>query len=199
MSTFINSFRKIPNASDPEWAQTGDDGETTLEATCYEYMDQIHIQICDLPGGGTKRFPAETYAEDMGLRYFDHVILLYHNRFTETDTHILKDVKDRDIPHSVARSQSRSLFEKAARRGKSIAEIKKNVSDKFYHDHGEHIFFVDANYNDDGIFDENHNADLVSFLDEKALYTNIICQLLWMRGGWNMGSIAHKIYDTVCI
>ena len=45
----------------------------------------------DLPGAGTEAFPRETYISQMGLRYFDMVLLVTAHRFTQMEKEITED------------------------------------------------------------------------------------------------------------
>ena len=56
-----------------------------LEAPRYPYPSQPSVRLWDLPGAGTVAVPAETYLQDMGLRYFDRVVVVSAQRFTEME------------------------------------------------------------------------------------------------------------------
>jgi hypothetical protein len=181
-SSLINSIRRIRNASDPEWSATGDLGETTLEPKCYEYNPgaSLSLQICDLPGGGTPRFPAADYAKRMGLVYFDHILILTGDRWTETDALVYDVVKS--FSHSVVRTKSRLLFQSPTK-----AQAKKEQAKLHYGKNlSERINFIDRDYDLDEQYDEHFNDEFREFLDDQALVDNVICKLI------SLNTLGHR-------
>lgn len=61
--------------------------------------------LWDLPGGGTPNFSSESYVKNVGMRYFDAVICVAGNRFTEADQTILQELRKFSVPFLVVRSQ----------------------------------------------------------------------------------------------
>eukprot|EP00928_Gymnodinium_smaydae_P027968 TRINITY_DN21463_c0_g2_i1.p1 TRINITY_DN21463_c0_g2~~TRINITY_DN21463_c0_g2_i1.p1 ORF type:complete len:388 (-),score=62.68 TRINITY_DN21463_c0_g2_i1:1047-2210(-) len=51
------------------------------------------IYIWELPGQGTASFPSKTYLRDMGLKYFDAVLITSDGRWTENDESLLRAIK----------------------------------------------------------------------------------------------------------
>ena len=60
----------------------------------------------DVPGAGTLAFPDWQYFNDMGLFVFDAIIVLFDNRFTDTDVAILRNCARFNIPAYVVRSKA---------------------------------------------------------------------------------------------
>eukprot|EP00392_Amoebophrya_sp_AT5.2_P009284 g9312.t1 len=92
-STLINTLRGI-KAKDPLAAKVGAK-ETTMEPMDYRFPAQQKpfssltnldkVSLWDLPGVGTEAFPAADYVKRMGLRYFDGVLIVTAERFTQND------------------------------------------------------------------------------------------------------------------
>lgn len=118
-SSLINALRrKQPGDSDaaPVGVQ-----ETTCEPVAYNLIGSPQrydygttgepkensraIRIWDLPGVGTAAFPSENCMREMGLRYFDVVILVVSGSPSETDLTIAEDLDTFKVPHFTVRSQ----------------------------------------------------------------------------------------------
>jgi predicted GTPase len=61
--------------------------------------------LWDLPGAGTEKFPAETYVKNMGMRYYDIVLLVTAERFTEGDVKVKKELDHWKIPYFIIRNK----------------------------------------------------------------------------------------------
>merc|ERR1719313_738761 len=64
-SLLINKIRHL-KPDDKDWAPVGVN-ETTMVPTPHCFPEAPQARLWDLPGGGTPKFPSETYIQDMGL------------------------------------------------------------------------------------------------------------------------------------
>mmetsp|Transcript_47267 Transcript_47267/g.119736 ORF Transcript_47267/g.119736 Transcript_47267/m.119736 type:complete len:454 (+) Transcript_47267:208-1569(+) len=102
-SLFINKLRKVrPQAHG--WAPVGVN-ETTREPTMYPFPGQPEVRIWDLPGAGTEAVPSATYVQDMGLRYFDKVLILTSGRFTSMDVELRNELEQHKVPYYMVRTK----------------------------------------------------------------------------------------------
>ncbi|KAG2094448.1 uncharacterized protein F5147DRAFT_701103 [Suillus discolor] len=60
----------------------------------------------DLPGAGTIRIPDWQYFNAQGLYVFDCIVVLFDNRFTQTDIAILRNCRRFKIPTYIVRSKA---------------------------------------------------------------------------------------------
>lgn len=102
-SLLINKLRRVrPQAHG--WAAVGV-CETTREPTKYPFPGQPKVCLWDLPGSGTAAVPSETYVQDMGLRYFDKVLICTAGRFTETEIKLRAELEGYDVPFFMVRTK----------------------------------------------------------------------------------------------
>ncbi|CAI5695105.1 unnamed protein product [Oreochromis niloticus] len=90
-STFINAFRGIKNR-DEGAAPTGVT-ETTSEVTPYPHPDNPNLTLWDLPGIGTKDFPARKYLKLVGFDKYDFFLIISDTRFRENDVKLAQKIK----------------------------------------------------------------------------------------------------------
>uniref|UniRef100_A0A7S1R1W1 IRG-type G domain-containing protein n=1 Tax=Alexandrium catenella TaxID=2925 RepID=A0A7S1R1W1_ALECA len=60
----------------------------------------------DLPGVGTPNYPQATYVREMGIRYFDVVVLLTSTRFTEAELMLVKELRSWQVPFFLVRNKT---------------------------------------------------------------------------------------------
>lgn len=102
-SLLINKLRRVrPQAHG--WAPVGV-CETTQEPTKYPFPGQPQVCLWDLPGSGTAAVPSETYVQDMGLRYFDKVLICTAGRFTETEIKLREELERHEVPFFMVRTK----------------------------------------------------------------------------------------------
>mmetsp|Transcript_15109 Transcript_15109/g.27708 ORF Transcript_15109/g.27708 Transcript_15109/m.27708 type:complete len:463 (+) Transcript_15109:73-1461(+) len=102
-SLLINTIRRIrPGATG--WAPVGVN-ETTLRPTMYVFDKERRVRLWDLPGAGTALFPLESYIQDMGLRYFDCVLIVSAGRFTSTELRLKEELERHSVPYHMVRSK----------------------------------------------------------------------------------------------
>ena len=111
-SSLINAIRGISNKDQgPIVAATGVT-ETTRVIGRYPISDaqpdgfMARIVLYDIPGAGTLEIRALDYFKSQGLYVFDAIIILFDNRFTQTDIAILQACETLSIPCLVVRSKS---------------------------------------------------------------------------------------------
>jgi GTP-binding protein EngB required for normal cell division len=102
-STLINTLRDL-HPRDPGAAKTGV-SETTMEAKPYPCPECPDVRLWDLPGAGTFNYAMHDYLKNMGLRYFDAVIVVYSGRFTEIDAMLIKELTLFRIPFFAVRTK----------------------------------------------------------------------------------------------
>merc|ERR1712050_499192 len=96
-SLLINTIRRVrPQAKG--WAPVGVN-ETTHSPTMYTFPGQPRARLWDLPGAGTSAVPSDTYLQDMGLRYFDKVLIVTAGRFTSTEVKLREELVRWKVPY----------------------------------------------------------------------------------------------------
>jgi len=63
------------------------------------------ILIWDLPGAGCKDYPQDTYCKDLGISYFDLVIVVSSRRITEIDKMLVSELQHARVPYFVVRTK----------------------------------------------------------------------------------------------
>lgn len=107
-STLINALRGL-RPKDTGAAKVGV-CQTTARATPYTYSKDLAglyevVRLWDLPGSGCVEFPLETYVRDMGLRYFDGVLLVTSDAFYEHDLQLMRELRKFDVPVYIVRNK----------------------------------------------------------------------------------------------
>ncbi|KAI6104837.1 interferon-inducible GTPase-domain-containing protein [Pisolithus croceorrhizus] len=104
-SSFINAIRGVENRHQ-DAAETGV-VETTVAIGRYpDPKLDLPFVWYDIPGAGTLQQPDWLYFNAQGLFVFDCVIVLFDNRFTETDIAILMNCRRFQIPTYIVRSKA---------------------------------------------------------------------------------------------
>mmetsp|Transcript_99990 Transcript_99990/g.173489 ORF Transcript_99990/g.173489 Transcript_99990/m.173489 type:complete len:450 (+) Transcript_99990:49-1398(+) len=103
-SLLINRLRRSQPGS-PFWAPVGVK-ETTLKPTMYAFPGKEFVRLWDLPGADTENFPRATYIQNMGLRYFDSILIVTAGRFTTMETEIRAELQAHRVPHFLVRSKA---------------------------------------------------------------------------------------------
>jgi len=102
-SLLINKLRRVKPGS-REWAAVGV-SETTMEPRMHAFPGNASIRIWDLPGAGTADFPQEAYIRNMGLRYFDSVLIVTAGRFTTMETRLREELDAHGVPFFMVRTK----------------------------------------------------------------------------------------------
>eukprot|EP00928_Gymnodinium_smaydae_P025440 TRINITY_DN20258_c0_g2_i1.p1 TRINITY_DN20258_c0_g2~~TRINITY_DN20258_c0_g2_i1.p1 ORF type:complete len:489 (+),score=112.17 TRINITY_DN20258_c0_g2_i1:76-1467(+) len=103
-SLLINKLRRVSGPHAENWAPVGV-RETTFVPTMYTFAGEARVRLWDLPGAGTERFPQATYIQEMGLRYFDSVLIVTAGRFTSTETELSKELNGHGVPYYMVRTK----------------------------------------------------------------------------------------------
>ncbi|GMH45890.1 hypothetical protein BSKO_13853 [Bryopsis sp. KO-2023] len=72
------------------------------------------VNFWDLPGVGTMNFPADRYVCEMGMRYFDAVLVVLHNRVKETNVEVVKELDRYKVPVVVVVNKMDDIVKSAA-------------------------------------------------------------------------------------
>lgn len=102
-SLLINKIRHLQPEAE-SWAPVGVN-ETTMAPKAYPFPDEPRVRLWDLPGAGTELFPRETYIATMGLRYFDKVLVLTAERFTQTEVELREELQAYNVPYFMVRTK----------------------------------------------------------------------------------------------
>mmetsp|Transcript_34113 Transcript_34113/g.104944 ORF Transcript_34113/g.104944 Transcript_34113/m.104944 type:complete len:527 (-) Transcript_34113:75-1655(-) len=101
-SLLVNTVRGV-GPDDPTWAPVGV-VETTREPTWYTFPGENCVRLWDMEGAGGS-CSWENYTGNIGLRYFDAVLLLCSTRLTETDLDIVKELREQSVPFFFVRTK----------------------------------------------------------------------------------------------
>jgi len=133
-SLLINKIRRARRGSD-DWAPVGVN-ETTMTPTAYKFPSQPRVRLWDLPGSGTINFPAETYVQDMGLRYFDTVLIVTAGRFTSMELKLREELEKHKVPFFMIRSKVdidawNNKEDNAVEKEETLKQIKDDMKDTY--------------------------------------------------------------------
>lgn len=90
-----------------------------------------YVRVWDLPGAGTSAFPANSYLKDMGLRYFDMVILVLNDRVFENDVMVVKHLKKYNVPFIIVRTKMDQIAQNAEDEDDNIDDVFRNIRKDF--------------------------------------------------------------------
>ncbi|XP_044847445.1 interferon-inducible GTPase 5-like [Mauremys mutica] len=132
-SSFINAIRSL-NDDDRGAAETGVT-ETTKDPTPYPHPIHPNVIVWDLPGIGTRKYPAETYLTDVKARRYDFFIIIAAVRFTEADTKLAKEINSMEkkfyfvrtkVDMDLANEQKKKYFKEE----KTLATIRNDCMEQ---------------------------------------------------------------------
>ncbi|XP_060688561.1 interferon-inducible GTPase 5-like [Hemiscyllium ocellatum] len=129
-SSFINAMRGLE--FDDEGAAEVGNIETTMEPTGYKHPNLPNVCFWDLPGIGTKTFPANKYLKKMKFKRYDFFIIISACRFTENDIQLAKEIKRLGKNFYFVRSKIDNDLYSKRRRGRQFneeEELKKIRND----------------------------------------------------------------------
>ncbi|KIK65229.1 hypothetical protein GYMLUDRAFT_220502 [Collybiopsis luxurians FD-317 M1] len=128
-SSLINAFRGILN--DSKDAAAVGVTETTRDIGRYDDPRQEHHFVWyDIPGAGTLQVPRYQYFNDQGLYIFDAIIVLWNDRFTDTDIAIIDNCARFRIPCFIVRSKSDNHIRAIANDMKDLIEANDDIDDE---------------------------------------------------------------------
>jgi len=93
-SSFINAVRGLSPQDDGAAAVGITEGTTDL--CSYPHPNNPMLQLWDLPGVGTDRFPREKYLDEIVVDRYDFFLLLTATRFTTNDTWLVNEIRKRN-------------------------------------------------------------------------------------------------------
>ncbi|XP_072534900.1 uncharacterized protein irgq1 isoform X2 [Salminus brasiliensis] len=102
-STLINALLGLDN-DDENAAPTGV-VETTMKPAVYEYPNNPHVRLWDLPGMGTPSFLSNRYVETMNFNLYDMFIVVISERFRENNLLLIEEIQKHKKPFYVVRTK----------------------------------------------------------------------------------------------
>jgi len=165
--------------------------ETTINPTPYTItVEGNTMQMYDLPGAGTPKFPLETYIRSMGIKYFDLVIVASAGRFTETDLELMDELRRNGVPFFALRTKidleiSNAAHDSGATAEETIDTIRKDLE---YYTllPPERIYMVSARKPEDYDFERlksDTEKAITRALDVKL--AKALTRKLEVQGVWN--------------
>jgi len=89
------------------WDVELDSGKTLRRVSRERLMGVLaECVLWDLPGVGTPNYPQATYLKNMGIRYFDVVVLITSTRFTEAELMLVEELRYWRIPFFLVRNKT---------------------------------------------------------------------------------------------
>ena len=101
-------------------ANVSEETDTTVTEDPYKWEDLI---LTDLPGYGTKKFPADTFFERFNVLSYDIFICVFSGKFRQEDTEFFRKLQDEGKKCLFVRNSVDSMFGK----GKTIEQLKDGV------------------------------------------------------------------------
>ncbi|WP_404332090.1 GTPase [Mesobacillus maritimus] len=102
-------------------ARVSQETDTTISEDPYKWEDLI---LTDLPGYGTKNFPADSFFERFDVLSYDIFICVFSGKFKQEDTEFFRRLHKENKKCIFVRNSVDSMFEK----GKTIEQLKENVT-----------------------------------------------------------------------
>lgn len=103
-----------------EVANVSQETDTTITEDPYKWEDLI---LTDLPGYGTKNFPAESFFEKFNVLSYDIFICVFSGKFRQEDTEFFRRLQQEGKKCLFVRNSVDSMFEK----GKTTEQLKEDV------------------------------------------------------------------------
>jgi len=130
-SSLIEKILEHFRSSPPEDMVISSEGDGTLDPTPFELAGFNGIvRVWDLPGQGTEKFPSKTYVRDMGLKYFDSIVVVTSGRWTENDQALLQAIHAACKFHNVVRTKIDQAVEDGMERGRTEKMVLDQVRSK---------------------------------------------------------------------
>jgi len=89
-SSFINAMRGV--RGNAQGAARVGVVESTVACTEYSYPNNGMLKLWDLPGVGTRKFPKNTYLNEVEVNSYDCFVIMTSNRFTENDAWLAQEI-----------------------------------------------------------------------------------------------------------
>lgn len=124
-SLLVNTIRGV-RPDDPTWAPVGVT-ETTQEPRWYEFPGESAVRLWDMEGAGAT-CTWDDYTGNIGLRYFDVVLLLCCTRLTDSDVAIVRELENQSIPFFFVRTKlDEDIKNNEADCGRSAEETEESI------------------------------------------------------------------------
>lgn len=187
-STFLNSIRRM-HPTEPGAAKPGI-AETTIEPKDYLYsFHGVPFVLYDLPGAGTSRFPIDTYAARFGLRYFDMVILVTADRYTNDDIILAGELKRFNVPVYFVRTKTDlAIVENYNDDNYTPAYTRSFLKTMYKRDYGIDIY-LSAKYKIDDPYEKCY--------DHIALFAELVNNIAENRGLGAFRELYNMIYSAM--
>ncbi|XP_045212727.2 T-cell-specific guanine nucleotide triphosphate-binding protein 2-like [Mercenaria mercenaria] len=130
-SSFINAMRRV-SAGDHGAAKV-DVTDCTTTPTPYRHPDIHNFVLWDVPGVGTINFPKESYLNEINADKYDFFIVIFRERFTETESWLLHEIRKRNKRCYLVRTKIDIDMENRKHSGKpnhSFLDLKKDMRDE---------------------------------------------------------------------
>jgi len=152
-SLLINRLRRLKSGAHL-WAPVGV-RETTMAPTMYTFPGRQDVRLWDLPGADTENFPRESYIRNMGLRYFDSVLIVSAGRFTSTEVELRKELELHGVPFLIVRTKCDiDVWNNHMDNKLSEEETVKSIRDDLQQQHGvQKAYLVSSREGDRDLYD----------------------------------------------
>ncbi|CAJ1443359.1 unnamed protein product, partial [Effrenium voratum] len=142
-SLLINKMRRLKPGSHG-WAPTGV-RETTMCPVPYSFPGIAKVVLWDLPGAGTPGFPKGTYLRDMGLRYFDSVLIVTAGRFTSTEMMLKEELETHHVRYFMVRTKiDLDVWNNMQDNQAEEAVTLQNIRDELRAHQVDHVYLVSS-------------------------------------------------------
>ncbi|KAJ3595774.1 hypothetical protein NHX12_005077 [Muraenolepis orangiensis] len=129
-SSFVNAFRGLHNSD--ERAASAGVVETTIKPKAFPHPTNPNVTFWDLPGIGTKQFPADHYHKLVKFEKFDFYIIVSSDRFRENDVKLAQRIVEMGKTFYFVRAKidsnlhSEQKSQKNHDEEKTLQEIREN-------------------------------------------------------------------------
>lgn len=208
-SSLVNALRR-KKPSDYDAAPVGVK-ETTSKPEWYSLLEgppadektatNRAVRLWDLPGAGTEAFPGDRCVRDMGLRYFDIVVLVISGRPTETDRRVANELEVFKVPHVVVRSQMDADVENEAEDyGYDSSEVSRMVRDDMSKQGFPSIFLVSSRHPSDFDFHQLVASIVASVQAKRRRMQQDSCPICFesLKDGERKTCSCHWCCNVVC-
>lgn len=128
-----------------EAAKVGARTDETPNAACFRWKDEV--EIWDLPGYGTSKFPADSYIKRFNVRDYDMFLCVFDGKFTsDDDAMFFEEVRAGNRPCILVSNKCDALWEP----GKTDEQIRAVIQEDVLARAGKdaHLIFTSARTNE---------------------------------------------------
>lgn len=136
------------------------------------------VRVWDLPGAGTNAFPSSCCVREMGLRYFDVVVLVVAGRMSITDKQVARELERFKVPAFVARSQVDADIENEAEDyGTPSEEVQRKLRQEMRAQGAPNCFLVSSREPDSYDFKQLTNSIVASVQAKRRVHKDENCPI----------------------